>query len=66
MNSGRSFDKAQKKDLKKILYIYSLSKRASFLSIQIVAKGKKAAIKEKTLSSSSQTNIFLMAGKNKR
>lgn len=33
---------------------YSLSKRASFLSIQTVAKGKKAEIIAKTLSSSSQ------------
>lgn len=58
---------AQKKRISKDpVCNYSLSKRASFLSIQMVAKGKKAAINAKTLSSSSQVKIFLMAGKNKR
>lgn len=55
-----------RKDPFLFLCVYSRSKRASFLSIQIVAKGKKAAIKAKTLSSSSQANIFLTAGRNRR
>ncbi len=38
--------------------IYSLSKRASFLSIQMVAKGKNAASNAKTVSSSSHSKIF--------
>lgn len=44
---------------------YSLSKRASFLSTQIVAKGKKAEISAKTKSSSSHLKI-LRAGSTKR
>ncbi len=45
---------------------YSLSKRASFLSAQIVAKGKNAAISAKTKSSSSQRKIFFAGSKSKR
>jgi len=38
----------------KLVEIYSRSKRANFLSTQIVAKGKNAASTAKTVSSSSQ------------
>lgn len=45
---------------------YSRLNRANFLSIQIVANGKKAAINEKTKSSSSQTKIFRAGKRNSR